>query len=54
VALAKIKAIGMNEKPALGPNDNIIDKEVRRGKKVRTKAAVKKKTATAKKKGKKK
>ena len=43
VALAKVKAIGMGEKPTFEPNDNITEIQVRRGKKTRTKAAVKKK-----------
>jgi hypothetical protein len=50
VALAKVKQIMMNADPANEANDTVTDKQVRRGKQTRTKAAVKKKTA-AKKKG---
>lgn len=48
VALAKVKAIGMQTEPALPPNDSIIDKNVRRGKQTRTKKAVAKKVAKQK------
>jgi hypothetical protein len=43
VALAKVKAIGMQSKPKLEPNDNVTDRSVRRGKQTRTKKAVAKK-----------
>lgn len=45
VALAKVKAIGMQSEPKLEPNDSITDKAVRRGKKTRTKKAVAEKSA---------
>jgi len=48
VALAKVKAIGMQAEPALEPNDNVLDKHVRRGKQTRTKKAVAKKVAKEK------
>jgi hypothetical protein len=46
VALAKIKAIGMQSEPKLEPNDSVTDRSVRRGKKTRTKKAVAEKAAT--------
>lgn len=49
VAEAKVRQILMNAKPKLEPKATVIDKDVQRGKKVRTKAAVAKKTAAAKK-----
>ena len=48
VALAKVKAIGMQSKPALEPNDGVTDRSVRRGKQTRTKKAIAKKVAKEK------